>query len=814
MLMRRCTAGAVVAAIFILPLRLQAQSTVEAPVQAEAAVDPSPGTGNSSDATALSTIPVTGTGDTDRAQPETRAGSQRGNALIEEIVVTSQKREELIQSVPLSVQAFSSEKLEVLGVTNAVDLPRISSGLVITETLGFVTSFLRGLGSDAFVFADPSVAFYVDGIYNPAPTTASKDFGTVERIEVLKGPQGTLFGRNAVGGAINIITAAPSFEKPEATVNTSYEDYNAWRTRASISVPLHDTFAISVSGFYNNGENYIKGRVDGDPLPRNIEKGGRVRARWMPADFLELNLAASTVSSTGLKSGYTVNTHPSLLAQALLIQPQDPYAGSLNEAPDVRFDETIYSGQLTVYTDWFDIKLLGGVQDSSSVSGLDFDGSPLPVVYLAVNPNIQEVQSAELQVVSNDSSWASDELKWIVGGYYFKGHAGYKDGDGRIAGTQLDAAATVAGISLPQGLRNIFDTLNGLAVPTGMIGFSGLLDTHSVSGYAQATYNFNEMMSLTLGGRYQVEKRDIDESQAYARTQNDERILIPGQNYSCSTDSQWCSISKDFSPKVGFNINFNETTLAYASWQTASKSGTFNTVNLYDKPEYVKPEKISAYEAGLKTSVFDGLMKVNGAIFYYDLKDLQTQFVSLLAGGAITFENANAARVYGADLDILTQILPELVDDLVLTLSGTYLPQAKYTDFENGSGFNQTTGVFQQNNDFTGNRIVRSPKFSGTLGLFKTFSIPIGAVEVGADYYVNSGFYYLAQNQPNDYENTYGLLGARATLVVDDWNLRVTAFGTNLLGTEYNVSRFTEDFGTLDARAPKAVYGIRLGWML
>lgn len=813
MLKRRCVLDAMAAAVFVFPLSLQAQPTADVAVQPDTTTDPATAAVEPSDARPLRSIPVDPAGET-KESPETRAGAKRENALIEEIVVTSQKREELIQDVPLSVQAFSAEKLDVLGVTNAVDLPRVSSGLVITETLGFVTTFLRGLGTDAFVFADPSVAFYVDGIYNPAPTTASKDFGVVERIEVLKGPQGTLFGRNAVGGAINIITAAPSFEQPEASVNVSYEDYGATRTRASVSIPLDDTFAFGVSGFYNNGENYIDGRVDGKPLPRNVEKGGRIKLRWMPSDFLELNLAASTVSSTGLKSSYAVNTHPSLLARALLIQPQDPYAGSLNEAPDVRFDESIYSGQVTVFTDWFDIKLLGGIQDSESVSGLDFDGSPLPVVYLAVNPNIQQLKSAELQVVSKDTSWASDDFKWIVGGYYFQGHAGYKDGDGRIAGTQLDAAARVAGIALPQGLRNILDTLDGLPVPTGMIGFSGLLDTHSVSGYAQATYDFNDVVSLTLGGRYQVEKRDIDESQAYARTQNGARILIPGQNFSCDTDAQWCSVSKDFSPKVGIDFHLNEDSLLYLSWQTASKSGTFNTVNLYDKPEYVKPEKISAYELGIKTSAFDGLVKANAALFYYDLDELQTQFVSLLAGGAITFENASAARVYGGDFDVIAQLVPELVDDLVLTLSGSFLPEAKYTDFQNGSGFNQTTGVFQQGNDFTGNRIVRSPKFSGTVGLFKTFSVPIGAVEVGADYYSNSGFYYLAQNQPNDYENRYGLLGARATLVVDAWNFRLTAFGTNLLGTEYNVSRFTEDFGTLDARAPKAVYGIRLGWML
>jgi iron complex outermembrane receptor protein len=147
----------------------------------------------------------------------------------------------------------------------------------------------------------------------------------------------------------------------------------------------------------------------------------------------------------------------------------------------------------------------------------------------------------------------------------------------------------------------------------------------------------------------------------------------------------------------------------------------------------------------------------------------------------------------------------------VLTLSGAYL-DTEYTSYRNGSGFGPVTGIFSAGNDYTGNEVVRSPEWSGTAGLVQTISTSHGPLEIGASYYYNSGFYYLAQGTPNVEEEAYGTIGASLSYLYEPWNLRVTAFGRNIAGTRYNVGRFITDFGSNDAVAERSFYGIRLNW--
>lgn len=760
---------------------------------------------------AQTAIPVDPTASDDDAKQDR---PKRRNALIEEIVVTAQKREENLQDVPISVQAFSGEKLDALGVKNVVDLPRITPGLVLTETIGYVSTYIRGLGSDAFAFADPSVAIYIDGIYNPSATTATQDFGPVERIEVLKGPQGTLFGRNAIGGAVNIISKPLSFDRPSSTVSVNYLDYDSLRTSASISIPLTDSFAIGVSALYNSNDPYSHVTVNGNPISRTVQRGARGRLRWQAAEWAEFRLNASTVRTQSEESNIVVNTNPSPLAQALQVQPQDLYGGDVNEdVKNAGYAEYLYSGQLNLHPGPFDIRLLASQQDVTSYQGLDFDGSPMPIAFLAVSPRISDIKTAELQLVSNDDTWLSDRLSWIVGGYFFKGLDGYQDSVLRVAGTQLAPSLSVLGASLPIGLSDALGLAGSLPLSTGAFGFSGLLDTKSISGFVQSTYKVADWMSLTLGARYQVEKRGIHESTSYARNTDGTRTLFPGQNYSCKTDRQWCDTTKAFSPKATIDFHVGDDTLLYLTWQKATKASTFNTINIYDAPEFVPSEKVSAYEAGVKTRMFDGLVTANASAFYYDLRNLQVQFVSLLSGGALTFESAPKSAVKGIEFDVLAQVLPDLMDDLVVTASAALL-DAKYKDFTNANGFDPMTGVYSQNLDNSGNQIVRSPKFSGSASINKTFRIPLGAIELGADYYRNSGFYFLAENQAIDRQPAYGLLGARATLAIDEWGLRISAFGQNLTGERYYRTRLHIDFGALDAPAPRAVFGGQIAWEL
>ena len=251
--------------------------------------------------------------------------------------------------------------------------------------------------------------------------------------------------------------------------------------------------------------------------------------------------------------------------------------------------------------------------------------------------------------------------------------------------------------------------------------------------------------------------------------------------------------------------------LLYLSWQQAIKGSSYNVVNITDSPDYVKPEEMEAYEAGIKTRLFDGLVTFNFAVFDYDIKNPQVQFVSFLKGGVVSFENAGRAKVQGAEFDVVAQLLPSLTDGLVLTASAVTL-DPKYTSYERGSGYDEATGLLRTNLDFSGNQIVRSPKFSGTVGLSQTIQTGIGPFELGADYFHTSKIYFLAQNSDFSKQGAYGVIGARISYLYEPWNIRLTVFGKNIGNERYVNSLVLTDFGRNEARAPLSIYGVRLNW--
>lgn len=764
----------------------------------------------------------------DQGEPIAPRRGRQGRP-IEEIVVTAQKREQSLSDVPISVQAFSGEQLADAGALDNLDLPKITPGLTVTQQVGYTTTYLRGVGSDAFLLADPSVVNYIDGIYFPFALNLVQDFGAVERVEVLKGPQGTLFGRNALGGTINVVTADPEIEEFGASVQSVYGlhegDDERSKTRAHVNVPVTDWMAFSLSAIYNSSERHVDGRIrdrpdnpGGDGLPRDRDRAGRAKLRLIPADWLDINLAAYRLERDGIGTLYSVNTEPSLLGQAAGIEAEDPYAGSNNE--DVFTDNIsdTYYADINLTTDWFDVKLLGSDQLIESFQNYDFDGSSQAVALFEVDPAFADVQTAELQIKSNENTWFADRFEWILGAYYFRSTQGLL-GFLQSGTTNLDEGL-VAGIQIPEPLRGAFSDLAGNApIPTGTFDFVGLIDTESLAYFGQGTVDVFDWLDVTLGGRFQEEERILNESSAGQRNTDGSVTPIPGQDFSGEEDPEFRDTTTSFDPKVALNFRpgwrwLGIDPLLYASWQTATKSSTFNVVNITDDPEFVEPEEIEAWEIGYKTRFFDGLTQLNVALFDYTLENQQVQFVSLLEGGAVTFENAAEASIQGAEIELVTRLFPSIFGDLTFNAGGAYLDSV-YESFPNGSGFDEDTGVLTTDNDFSGNRVVRTPEFSGNAGLTQAFGDFLGGNwEVGLSYYYNSGFFYLAQNTSNVEEDAYDLLDARISYTHSPTGVKLTAFGSNLLDSEYNISRFPNDFGTNDAPGPKRVFGLRFNYDL
>jgi iron complex outermembrane receptor protein len=310
-------------------------------------------------------------------------------------------------------------------------------------------------------------------------------------------------------------------------------------------------------------------------------------------------------------------------------------------------------------------------------------------------------------------------------------------------------------------------------------------------------------MDLTLGGRYQEEERFLIKSQTGVRT--------PGGNNSITLlkfPLESKSVS-NFSPKVTLSF-LGEDKMLYASWSKGFKSATYNIVNIYESPDYVEPEEVTQYELGVKTEWLDGDLRFNAAIFQITIDNLQSGFVSLLAGGAVTLENAGQGRIRGAEFDATYVPLPVINPGFVISANLGYL-DAIYTDYKAGAGYNENTGLFSNNIDFTGNDIVRTPKYSG--GIVLTQTIPIGdrhELELGADWYYNSGFSFTPQNTVK--EPSYNLLNGRVSYNFIPWNLRVTAYGKNLTDERYHNSKFQTDFGVNQTLAAPVQYGLRLEW--
>ncbi|MBB5188999.1 iron complex outermembrane receptor protein [Zhongshania antarctica] len=739
--------------------------------------------------------------------------------LLEEVMVTAQRREENMQEVPISIQAFSNEKLDAMGVESVASLPKIVPGLTVTTQVGFTVTYLRGLGSDAFLFADPSVVNYTDGVYSPYSLGQTTNFGDVERIEVLKGPQGTLFGRNAIGGAVSITTKKPSLEGVDATFRVSRESYDKDSARGTVSFPLiEDKLGVSLSGIYSDALGHIDGRVntsefpDGEELPREETNAYRGKVLWVPTDWMEIQLNAYKLDQRGAGTLYSVNVNPSDLGEALGIKPEDPYKGVNNE--DTAFEQTAdtYYGHVSMFFDQFDLKFFGSDQYIEVYQRYDFDGSAQPIVYFEIEPGSSDAQTGEIQIISNDSSWGSDWLEWIVGMYYFESVAGFDVLKLRFTGTNLDNGDVVGLPLVPGELAGLLATL---PLPTGDLETNSMLGTESYSYYSQVTVDFDEQFSLTLGGRYQEEQRRVIRSRAGLR-QTDGGLLVY-QDQSFETNPELETTTYAFSPKVTFNYRpagewAGTDALIFATWQQSTKSAAYNVINFLDfEAEKVLAEEIDAYEIGVKTLLFDDTLTLNASAFHYTVENPQVQIVSVLEGGVVNFENAGESVIQGFDIDILAQILPSFFNSLVLTANMAYLDTV-YTDYKNGTGFDEDTGALEKGQDYSGSEVVRSPNYSGSVGLTQTFMTNSGPLELSVDYYYNDGFYYLASNASTSREESYGEIGARASYLLEDQNLRISAFGRNIGNAEYNISRFMTDFGALDSRAPLANYGLSLEW--
>lgn len=719
--------------------------------------------------------------------PGPAAGALPG---LEEIVVTAQKRGENVQSVPIAITAITPSALDQSGITDTADLQAAVPGLVFSNFLGDGQPYLRGVGNESLTLGtDSSVSVYVDGVYMARMGGAVQEFYDVERVEVVKGPQGTLFGRNSVGGSINIVNRRPQVEFG-ADLDVTIGNNALGKGRAAVNVPLSDNVFLRASVITSKQDGFFRnlntaGNIDalpsgfgGDDLLKDRYGGinvtaGRLALRWLVTDATEVNLAVDasddrTIHGTAVHS---LSQYPSPAVDYCRGAPfpcptdpgavpgrrtDDPYQNYLNALPS---EQTKQSGIVgTVISDLGQSRLTSitayrhySHQDFFDLDATDYYDS-LQHDYTDSDTFTQEFQLA---------STSTSPLEWVAGVYFLYDKARQND---RVA----------------------------LASGAQVVDFQSHLKTTAWAAFAQGSYSITDAVRLTLGARYSTEEKDVSVDHKALLFNS---LLIP---LTLAHNAQtWSKLT----PKIGIDWHASDQVMLYASAQEGFKSGGYNTISTDPNTYEFQPEEIKAYEVGVKSTVLDNRLRVNLALFDYDYKDLQT---SQYDATAVVITNAAKAKIKGADLDL--SLVP--VEALELRFAAEYL-DAKYDSFQTYDPDNVEGGL----QDLSGYTLPRAPKFSYTVSANYSHAIPgENLLDWFLEYSRTDQVYYSPFNQPYIEQGAFGLLGARLTAHKRDGRLSVSLWGKNLTDEAWyqHVIRNTSFVGAIGSAATPRTFGITI----
>jgi iron complex outermembrane receptor protein len=558
-----------------------------------------------------------------QAAPQTGASAA---GTVQEIVVTAQKRSENLQNVPISIEAITAADAVEKGITGTQALSNVVPGLVLINPANTASPYLRGVGSNLFdPSAENSVAIYVDGVYYAAPQVGIFDFNNIASVEVLKGPQGTLFGRNATGGVIQVTTKNPS-STPSADFSVGYGNYNDVAVSAYATSGITKNLAADIAFTYENqGKGYGRDLTTNAEIFKEAIGNFALRSKilFTPTSTTTILLAGDYSHSVSDPSYQQIPGLPSPLNG-------ETYPGRFNTLDDQTDRNRVNTGgvSLEVDQDVAGLRLtsITAYRQEATDYGLDDDDTSLPITDLQLN-TFQHNYSEEFRVANRNPGW----LTWVAGAYFYGNDAGYAPADIILPGVGL----------FP--LNEVKQTV------------------WSWAGFAQATAKLPFDTDLTLGERYTNESQDF--LQNYP------------SNYKQSQEFDKATY------RIALDHHFTHDISAFISYDTGFKTGGFNqligvpapspadpnpTANVY------KPEILDATEAGLKTELFDHHLRFNLDGFLYQYRNIQ---VDTPTAGSNLIENAAAAHIKGIEGDF------EWLPVGHLTLSGGFsVQEGHYTE--------------------------------------------------------------------------------------------------------------------------------------
>ncbi len=678
------------------------------------------------------------------------------NGGLQEIVVTAQKRSENLQNVPIAITALSSQQLAVAQISNTSDLKAVTPGLGFNTALGgFGQPRIRGIGTTTTgPGIENPVATYVDGVYIGSAAGTLFSLNDVDQVAVLKGPQGTLFGRNATGGLIQVSTRAPS-DTPTADASVSYGNYRTVSSSAYISGGLTDTLAASLAGIYENQQyGFGKNLYNGEDVQKHRDYAGRGKLQWKPGSDTKFTLAGDY--------SYLRGDDPAIrpIDGTLLGVPSPGGERDIDQNVQPYLKTRTWGASLTGQHDFSGVQLLSITAYRNSFLHAIIDGDQTPVPLVAVDQTQKDKQfSQEVQLLST----APGAFKWVVGAYYFWSQGRY------------DPLRT----TITQPFGTIVATIDSKQT------------LNSYAAFAQGTYELGASTHLTAGLRYTIDDRAIGAS---ADT------LTP-----FGPDLESTTASKSFRKltwRLSLDHRFSPDLLGYVSYNRGFKSGSF--VPQLIPAETLKPETLDSFEAGLKSDLFDHRVRFNVAAYYYDYKNIQ---INEILDGVLYPFDGKGARSYGIDADATARITQHLT-----VTAGVGWIHDRYKSFPNGYTTEPVIdpATFQftvlSPYDSTNNRLQDTPDWTANIGA----TYQIGPITLAASYYYNDGYYVDPGNRVR--EPHYHLVDASIGWTSPDTHLWVKLWGKNLTNALYSEQLDATSTGDNRVAAPPRTYGITAGF--
>lgn len=759
------------------------------------------------------------------------AFAETGGFVIENMVVTARKREENLQDTPVAISAFSDKELEYRQIRTTDQLTEITPNMTFDQASPSSGSssaaqiFIRGVGQTDFApVTDPGVGLYVDGIYMARSVGNVLDLVDIDRVEVLRGPQGTLFGRNTIGGAVVIHTKRPDPEALSGSILGKVGDDSLINVTGRINVPLAENAAFNFAVDAIQRDGYVTRINDG------VDTGDRDRvslrgavlwditenfSSYLTADYSKIDENGAPTVSGGVNDAGAFGTFGNgLIASctAIAINPAFGVAGPPSfpppgvgtggapgcYGPDTRAGNFTSEGTFPVKSEldnwglgleleweinhWLSIKSITGYREVDMFSSRDGDNTPMNV-FATQDTFDHEQVSQELQFIN---SFFDDTVQSLIGFYYFQEE-----------GTNL----------------------NPVTLPVGAIQSGGHYDNESVAAFWQGTWYTTEKLALTLGIRYTEDTKHFTPDQfsmgdastgsvsgffgntwpnfagfylaASGPIPAGERLLLFQESKATFDDTNVLA-------NVAYN--FTDNVMAYVTYSTGYKSGGFDQRYAAPTPDMLpssfEPETVDSYELGLKSDLFDNMLRVNFAIFHTDYDD--QQIIVRETFNPITF-NAGKSEIDGAELELTW--VP--TDNWYITAAVGYL-DAAYKELSQGA---QDSGVMLDN------KFVNTPEWSTSLGVAYSFDLgQWGTLTPRVDWSYKDEEYNDAVNTPQLKQDSFSLVNAAIVFNSADEHWEAILGGRNLTDEDYLITG-NSAFATA-ASYVEQIYGRPRQWWL